>query len=598
MDVMHSWSYVTREMRMRRKRLSPDYHLQAICAYQAQVKINALIEEHSTEDEKNELREDDPRCDDIWSEPKMTEEEVESCKREKDWTERRKYDEVDDKIRKLENRNFFQNKDMCNRYDSFVTCWNDCSALRITGKAYKDLTGRETCCPEYPLHKIFLRKDSLNRTLNSLNPLVMNTNTPDNRCTNEDHISSKPTLVRQNAQWWSRGQRITPRRSILKAHAAQALVNTTILSAAHSLANTPSNNSRQDSTRIVIKNLESDGDSPRSASPQSSEADEDESIFRNGQIKVHEKLSEYISEGAASASRDTSGSGSESPDQQVRRPYIQRKEKESRETERKEREVSVESDTIKNNTLNDHCYHQSRSMERLRRQTFSETDEEEEIDVVSYEKKATYLNFAQKQHDANQLALNFPEKQHNANQLALNFAEKQHNANKLATNIDKTTVRRPRGRPPGPNSAKRKRNAQISSNEASGPPPKQARVQTYQRGQKRQKCARQWRTQTFEDDDEEDKRNLHNNMERQRRISMKNFFDVLKQHVPAIANKERVAKVTILRQAKAYINTLEAEDIVSLPERKKLERQQQILRKKLEELQRAQNRMLRLQRRY
>lgn len=48
---------------MRRKRLSPDYHLQAICAYQAQLKINALIEEHSTEDEKNELREDDPRCD-------------------------------------------------------------------------------------------------------------------------------------------------------------------------------------------------------------------------------------------------------------------------------------------------------------------------------------------------------------------------------------------------------------------------------------------------------------------------------------------------------------------------------------------------------
>lgn len=218
--------------------------------------------------------------------------------------------------------------------------------------------------------------------------------------------------------------------------------------------------------------------------------------------------------------------------------------------------------------------------------------------MVSYEKKATYLNFAQKQHDENQLALNFAEKQHNANQVTVNFAEKQHNANHLAANIDKTTIRRPRGRPPGPNSAKRKRAAQICSNEASGPPLKQARVQTYQRGQKRQKCARQWRAQTFEDDDEEDKRNLHNNMERQRRISMKNFFDVLKQHVPAIANKERVAKVTILRQAKVYINTLEAEDIVILPERKKLERQQQILKKKLEELQRAQNRMLRLQRRY
>ncbi|XP_050464982.1 uncharacterized protein LOC126858575 isoform X2 [Cataglyphis hispanica] len=594
-------------MRMRRKRT----HYQnistcttirtiALFAYQWEEnqwqKVDPVIRDDSPkEDARIELREDDPHCNEIWTELKMTEEEVEWCKREKDWTERRKCDEADDNIYNEENTMCCENDDMYERYDSIVTCWNDSPLLRITDEG---LTGREMCCSEYILHKIFLRKDSVNCTLNSVNPSVMPTYTSDNRSTSEDHIS-KSTLVKQDEQCWSMCQRVTPRRSVLKAHTAQALVNTTILSATHSLSlsplmGTPSNISCQDSR--ISRILESDGDSPRSASPQSSEPDEDDAIFRN-EKRSFEKLSDYISEGAASASRDTSGSGSESPAQQDRLSPVRRKEKEDLKIVRKEPKMSRGSDII--NTLNDHCYHQPRSMERLvKRPTFSETDEEEEIDVVSYEKKATYLNFAQKQHDENQLALNFAEKQQNANQVAMNFAEKQHNANHLAANIDKTTVRRPRGRPPGPNSAKRKRAAQICSNEASGPPLKQARVQTYQRGQKRQKCARQWRTQTFEVDDEEDKRNLHNNMERQRRISMKNFFDVLKQHVPAIANKERVAKVTILRQAKVYINTLEAEDIVILPERKKLERQQQILKKKLEELQRLQNRMLRLQRRY
>lgn len=296
---------------------------------------------------------------------------MESCKREKDWTERRKYDEVDDKIKKAENRMFYQNKDMYNRYDSFVTCWNDCSPLRITST---DLTGRETCCPEYPLHKIFLRKDSVNRTLNSVNPLVMPTYTPGNRNTSEDHISSKPTLVKQNAQSWSRGQRITPRRSVLKAHAAQALVNTTILSAAHSLAlnplmGTPSNTSCQDSR--ISKILESDGDSPRSASPQSSEPDEDDTIFQRTSFG---KFADYISEGAASASRDTSGSGSESPAQQDRLSPVRRNEKKNLKIVIKEPTISRGSDII--NTLNDHCYHQPRSAinERLiKRPTFSET---------------------------------------------------------------------------------------------------------------------------------------------------------------------------------------------------------------------------------
>ncbi|XP_072748747.1 uncharacterized protein Myc isoform X2 [Anoplolepis gracilipes] len=532
----------------------------------------------------------------------MIKEDVEAI-REKDWKERRKFHAVDEIIGKLENRFFLQNEDICDRCDSLIFCWNNCRSLRVYNKTYQELlTAGEMCCPEYPLHKIFVRKESINRMLNC--PRMVTASIPlYNSCIKEEPVRSKPTVLKQNAQP-AKNQPISQRRSVLKSHAG--LVNSAISSAANSQTNpltnlqinTPSNIMKSCQESRIIKNLESDGDSPRSASPQSS-TDEDD-IFQNDQI-TEKKLFDYISEGAASAGRDTP---TKSSSQKNRRRNTRRDEDES------QPEAESEGENIKRNAHSDHCYHQSRSMERFRRETFSETDEEE-IDVVSYEKKTTYFNYAQnqrqanqralsftpRQHNANQLALNFSSNQQNANQLALNFAQPQHNANQLVTNVDKAPMRRPRGRPPGSNSAKRKAAAQMSSNETSYPPAKRARVQTYQRGQKRQKCARQWRPQD-DDDDEEDKRNLHNNMERQRRISMKNFFDVLKQHVPAIATKERVAKVTILRQAKTYINALEDDNSDSLLEIKKMERQHQFLRKRFEELQREQSRMLRLQRRY
>lgn len=46
-----------------------------------------------------------------------------------------------------------------------------------------------------------------------------------------------------------------------------------------------------------------------------------------------------------------------------------------------------------------------------------------------------------------------------------------------------------------------------------------------------------------------EKRNLHNDMERQRRIGLKNLFEELKSTIPAIRDKERAPKVNILREA-------------------------------------------------
>jgi Myc proto-oncogene protein len=57
-----------------------------------------------------------------------------------------------------------------------------------------------------------------------------------------------------------------------------------------------------------------------------------------------------------------------------------------------------------------------------------------------------------------------------------------------------------------------------------------------------------------------EKRNLHNNMERQRRIGLKNLFEELKQQIPSLKDKERAPKVNILREAATYCTKLRTDD--------------------------------------
>lgn len=49
-------------------------------------------------------------------------------------------------------------------------------------------------------------------------------------------------------------------------------------------------------------------------------------------------------------------------------------------------------------------------------------------------------------------------------------------------------------------------------------------------------------------------------MERQRRIGLKNLFEELKCHIPALKEKERAPKVNILREAAAYCTKLRREE--------------------------------------
>lgn len=57
-----------------------------------------------------------------------------------------------------------------------------------------------------------------------------------------------------------------------------------------------------------------------------------------------------------------------------------------------------------------------------------------------------------------------------------------------------------------------------------------------------------------------EKRNLHNNMERQRRIGLKNLFEELKCQIPSLKDKERAPKVNILREAAVFCSKLRREE--------------------------------------
>jgi hypothetical protein len=58
-----------------------------------------------------------------------------------------------------------------------------------------------------------------------------------------------------------------------------------------------------------------------------------------------------------------------------------------------------------------------------------------------------------------------------------------------------------------------------------------------------------------------EKRNIHNSMERQRRIGLRNLFLELQLAIPTFDDKPRVPKVTILREATAFCRKMAADDL-------------------------------------
>lgn len=87
---------------------------------------------------------------------------------------------------------------------------------------------------------------------------------------------------------------------------------------------------------------------------------------------------------------------------------------------------------------------------------------------------------------------------------------------------------------------------------------------------------------SFETDEIEtiEKRNLHNDMERQRRIGLKNLFENLKDKIPSLREKDRAPKVNILREATILCNKLSRDD----NEYESLKKRQQRLVQRLKQL--------------
>lgn len=90
------------------------------------------------------------------------------------------------------------------------------------------------------------------------------------------------------------------------------------------------------------------------------------------------------------------------------------------------------------------------------------------------------------------------------------------------------------------------------------------------------------RESTFENDEIEtiEKRNLHNDMERQRRIGLKNLFENLKDKIPSLREKDRAPKVNILREATILCSKLARDD----NEYESLKKRQQRLVQRLKQL--------------
>lgn len=89
-----------------------------------------------------------------------------------------------------------------------------------------------------------------------------------------------------------------------------------------------------------------------------------------------------------------------------------------------------------------------------------------------------------------------------------------------------------------------------------------------------------------DDEPDTEKRSLHNNMERQRRIELRNAFEELRVLVPEVEMKEKAPKVVILRQAAVYCDMLTEIGHATLSKVTELKRRQDRLRTRLSQLRR------------
>ncbi|KAK9295434.1 hypothetical protein QLX08_010249 [Tetragonisca angustula] len=387
-------------------------------------------------------------------------------------------------------------------------------------------------------------------------------------CISKEHNRTLPAKKDSQIQ-----RKVPAGRSVLISRANTAYLG----------ASLPINHQQAQQVCRAKYHLDSDGDSTRPDTPSSSsdtETEDEGPCFRHDQINIHEKLSECMSEEATKVA-----------------PVNGNQRVAGRRGRRKVESQTQCHVTNIRNTLSDHCYHLNQpivqNLEHLGVQTPSDSgesptdSEEEEIDVVTFEKPCRPVVLPTNPSPADQ--------QHF--QLTVNTAFKE-----------KPPGSRPRGRPPS--NPARKRTAQAEQK-----PAKRARHKSHTRRTKTEQCTpaatststtsasasaststaamssapKMFTASRSSSDDELDteKRREHNNMERQRRIELRNAFEELRVLVPAVEKKDKAPKVAILRQAASYCYMLKQTGEVTSTKVTELRRRQEKLRARLSQLRRS-----------
>lgn len=111
---------------------------------------------------------------------------------------------------------------------------------------------------------------------------------------------------------------------------------------------------------------------------------------------------------------------------------------------------------------------------------------------------------------------------------------------------------------------KPKRRLSTSSDRSEEPPAKRHRpVASRSKSYSTQKKVKESKRQNSSGSDEENcenKRAVHNVLERKRRNDLKTSFHQLRAEVPELEDNERSPKVVILRKAKDYVEQLKADE--------------------------------------
>ncbi|XP_066254624.1 uncharacterized protein [Euwallacea similis] len=212
---------------------------------------------------------------------------------------------------------------------------------------------------------------------------------------------------------------------------------------------------------------------------------------------------------------------------------------------------------------NDHSYYKDKNAAMRNNiygiETPSDSEEDEEIDVVSVSDKFT---------NASRIALSLPNNP--------SSSDKHHLQKRVATAMSKKRTNN------GIKTILPVRSSDSPSCSTSTP---SRRGVKRGRGNRNNSSYKRKRSNVTEGEPT-DKRHLHNDMERQRRVDLRIAFENLKNVVPEVSGTKKIAKVNILLQAAQHCYYLTESNVNNIKQLEDLKKKQSYLRSRLSQLRR------------